>query len=57
MNIVTEEENTLRNKFFLEAGEKAYTGHIEDGDKVVWKEEYVKWLEKIVINLKSHKKC
>ncbi len=55
MNIVTEEENTLRNEFFLEVGDKAYTGHIYDGDKVIWKEEYVKWLEKIVINLKYSK--
>ncbi len=55
MNIVTEEENTLRNKFFFEVGEKPYTGHIEDGDDVIWKEKYVKWLEKIVINLKPKK--
>jgi len=57
MNIVTEEENALRNEFFWEVGHKTYSGHIEDGDEVVWREEYVKWLEKIVINLKSNKKC
>lgn len=57
MEIITEEENALRNKFTFEVDEKAYTGHIKDGDKVVWNEKYVKWLEKIVINLKSNKKC
>ena len=43
--MVTEQENKLRNIFFNEKGMKAYEGHINNSDKVVWKEEYVKWLE------------
>ena len=43
--MITEQENDIRNLFFEEKGIKAYEGHINDGDKVIWKEEYVKWLE------------
>jgi hypothetical protein len=43
--VIIEQENKIRNQFFLETGVKAYTGHINDGDKIIWKEEYVKWLE------------
>jgi hypothetical protein len=43
--MITEQENRIRNTFFKEKGMKAYEGHIDDGDQVVWKEEYVKWLE------------
>lgn len=43
--MVTEQENKLRNIFFNEKGMKAYEGHINNSDKVIWKEEYVKWLE------------
>ena len=45
---VTDFENSIRVKFFHERDLKAYDGHIMDGDKVVWKEEYVKWLENLV---------
>jgi hypothetical protein len=45
-NRVTDEENRLRNKWFEESGEKAYTGFISDGDDVIFKNDYVKWLEK-----------
>lgn len=43
--MITEEENKIRSEFFWEKGEKAYAGHINDGDKVIWNENYVKWLE------------
>lgn len=43
--MITEQENRIRNKFFEEKGIKAYKGHINDGGNIVWKEEYVKWLE------------
>jgi hypothetical protein len=43
--MITEQENRIRNAFFEEKGMKAYKGHINDGDKVIWNEEYVKWLE------------
>lgn len=43
--MITEEENRIRNKFFEEKGIKAYEGHINSGGNIVWKEEYVKWLE------------
>jgi hypothetical protein len=43
--IITEQENSLRGDFFFEKDMKAYIGHIKDGDKVIWREEYVKWLE------------
>jgi len=43
--MIRDEENSLRNLFFEEKGVKAYEGFIGDGDSVVWKEEYVKWLE------------
>ncbi len=43
--MITERENRIRNRFFEESGMKAYVGHINGGDTVIWKEEYVKWLE------------
>jgi uncharacterized protein (DUF1697 family) len=43
--MVTEEENRIRNLFLEEKGMKAYEGFINSGHKVLWKEEYVKWLE------------
>ena len=53
--IITDSENSIRNEFFHETGEKAYKGFIQDGDKVVWKEKYVKWLENKVDKLKTKK--
>ncbi len=47
---ITDFENSLRVKFFNESGLKAYDGHIMDGDEVVWREQYVKWLENLVKN-------
>ena len=45
--------NQLRNKFFYESEEKAYKGHISDGDEVVWNKNYVEWLENKSIRLES----
>ncbi len=47
---ITDFENSLRVKFFNKSGLKAYDGHIMDGEEVVWKEQYVKWLENLVKN-------
>lgn len=35
--MVTEQENRIRNRFFEERGMKAYEGHINDGNDVIWK--------------------
>tara|TARA_Y100000389_G_scaffold185890_1_gene205719 strand:- start:53 stop:331 length:279 start_codon:yes stop_codon:yes gene_type:complete len=47
---ITDFENKIRNKFLEETDLKAYKGHITNSDKVVWEEEYVKWLENLVKN-------
>lgn len=45
--MVTKDENSIRNEFLFDQKEKAYSGgSLNSGDKVVWNEKYVKWLEK-----------
>ena len=48
--MITEQENELRNKYFNETGEKAYTGHLEVNEDVIWSRKYIGWLEQKAIN-------
>lgn len=40
--------NQLRNVWFYESGEKAYTGVLP---KIVYKRQYVEWLEELALSL------